>query len=364
LQVGGWFTDKSVLNRKKDKEKQKISNSLIKQAYRFGQLAKLQVGGWFADKSASNNKKVKTDDTFARSQNLKTKSECFSNSLIKQTYRFGQLAKLQVDGWFANKSTFGTKKAQADVPQYGRILPICAKDTPHFWSDVYKLGTRARKAQADLVQGGRSMIEMLGVLAIIGVLSVGGIAGYTKAMRMYNSNLQRRQISELMQASLEIQPSFRNYKTSTSVNLPVAIEALGYVPEGLTLNSSNNRFEDKFGNQIKPYFTTGGYISITIVMNSSQKTTTEADDYCFNIFSVGKEYADFLSNVQLNDTTENESGSLVSSVLFISNGNKYCRNNSENCLKNLTPIKIKQACNLCVEKIQCRLHFDLLPPYK
>ena len=31
-------------------------------------------------------------------------------------------------------------------------------------------------------QHGRSMVEMLGVLAIIGVLSVGGIAGYSKAM--------------------------------------------------------------------------------------------------------------------------------------------------------------------------------------
>ena len=35
---------------------------------------------------------------------------------------------------------------------------------------------------------GRSMIEMLGVLAIIGVLSVGGIAGYSKAMQMYKLN--------------------------------------------------------------------------------------------------------------------------------------------------------------------------------
>ncbi|MCQ2735407.1 MAG: hypothetical protein MJ212_05625, partial [Alphaproteobacteria bacterium] len=34
-------------------------------------------------------------------------------------------------------------------------------------------------------QAGRSMIEMLGVLAIIGVLSVGGISGYTEAMRKY-----------------------------------------------------------------------------------------------------------------------------------------------------------------------------------
>ncbi len=35
---------------------------------------------------------------------------------------------------------------------------------------------------------GRSMIEMLGVLAIIGVLSVGGIAGYTSAMRSHRTN--------------------------------------------------------------------------------------------------------------------------------------------------------------------------------
>ena len=37
-------------------------------------------------------------------------------------------------------------------------------------------------------QAGRSMVEMLGVLAIIGVLSVGGIAGYTSAMRQYKAN--------------------------------------------------------------------------------------------------------------------------------------------------------------------------------
>ena len=34
-------------------------------------------------------------------------------------------------------------------------------------------------------ESGRSMIEMLGVLAIIGVLSVGGIAGYSRAMMKY-----------------------------------------------------------------------------------------------------------------------------------------------------------------------------------
>ena len=38
------------------------------------------------------------------------------------------------------------------------------------------------------VQQGRSMIEMLGVLAIIGVLSIGGLAGYTMAMNRHRAN--------------------------------------------------------------------------------------------------------------------------------------------------------------------------------
>ena len=37
-------------------------------------------------------------------------------------------------------------------------------------------------------QSGRSMIEMLGVLAIVGVLSAGGIAGYSVAMKSYKVN--------------------------------------------------------------------------------------------------------------------------------------------------------------------------------
>ena len=37
-------------------------------------------------------------------------------------------------------------------------------------------------------ESGRSMVEMLGVLAIIGVLSIGGIAGYTMAMNKYRAN--------------------------------------------------------------------------------------------------------------------------------------------------------------------------------
>ena len=44
-------------------------------------------------------------------------------------------------------------------------------------------------------EAGRSMIEMLGVLAIIDVLSVGGIAGYSKAMMKYKINKTIEQIT-------------------------------------------------------------------------------------------------------------------------------------------------------------------------
>ncbi len=39
-----------------------------------------------------------------------------------------------------------------------------------------------------MYENGRSMVEMLGVLAIIGVLSVTGIYGYTLAMRKFRAN--------------------------------------------------------------------------------------------------------------------------------------------------------------------------------
>ena len=56
----------------------------------------------------------------------------------------------------------------------------------------------ARQRPCALAQSGRSMIEMLGVLAIIGVLSVGGIAGYSKAMSRYQTNKTLSQITQIV----------------------------------------------------------------------------------------------------------------------------------------------------------------------
>ncbi len=47
-------------------------------------------------------------------------------------------------------------------------------------------------------QSGRSMVEMLGVLAIIGVLSVGGISGYSKAMAKYKLTKAQDQMAMIL----------------------------------------------------------------------------------------------------------------------------------------------------------------------
>ena len=59
----------------------------------------------------------------------------------------------------------------------------------------------------DVCSIGRSMIEMLGVLAIIAVLTVGGIAGYSKAMKKYQAN---KVVGEIIQVLVKLKELSEN----------------------------------------------------------------------------------------------------------------------------------------------------------
>ena len=78
-------------------------------------------------------------------------------------------------------------------------------------------------------ENGRSMVEMLGVLAIIGVLSVGGIAGYSKAMNKYKINKTTDQVSMLVANIRTLFSSQGNYQ---GLNNAQAIK-FGVVPEDM-----------------------------------------------------------------------------------------------------------------------------------
>lgn len=75
-------------------------------------------------------------------------------------------------------------------------------------------------------QSGRSMIEMLGVLAIIGVLSVGGISGYSKAMAKFKLTKAQDQIQMLI---MNIRTAFSGSSNYGGLNNKLAV-SLNIVP--------------------------------------------------------------------------------------------------------------------------------------
>lgn len=75
-------------------------------------------------------------------------------------------------------------------------------------------------------QSGRSMVEMLGVLAIIGVLSIGGISGYSKAMSKFRINKTLDQVSMLV---MNIRSLFASSLDYTGLNNELAY-TMGIIP--------------------------------------------------------------------------------------------------------------------------------------
>ncbi len=69
------------------------------------------------------------------------------------------------------------------------------------------------------------MIEMLGVLAIIGVLSVGGISGYSRAMAKYKLTKAQDQITMLLmniRTAYATSPSYNGLTSNTAAEYAIA----------------------------------------------------------------------------------------------------------------------------------------------
>ena len=106
-------------------------------------------------------------------------------------------------------------------------------------------------------QNGRSMIEMLGVLAIIGVLSVGGIAGYSKAMTKYRIN---KAIEQITLIAGNVKTFFAPQKSYTGLTKAVIKKAKLVPDEMLELNA------DGTIKQINNAF--GGTVSMESIKNN------------------------------------------------------------------------------------------------
>ena len=96
-------------------------------------------------------------------------------------------------------------------------------------------------------QSGRSMVEMLGVLAIIGVLSVGGISGYSKAMAKYRTNRTIDQVSMLITNIRTLYANQNNYSGLDSA--AGVLETFELVSQDM-IGAADNTYINPFGGAV------------------------------------------------------------------------------------------------------------------
>ena len=100
-------------------------------------------------------------------------------------------------------------------------------------------------------QSGRSMIEMLGVLAIIGVLSVGGIAGYSKAMEKWKINKATEEYSHIIFGMLQHIDDVRKLSPQSGyTGLADLAIALNLIPNSWN-KIGDKHFKDAYGNMVQ-----------------------------------------------------------------------------------------------------------------
>ena len=203
------------------------------------------------------------------------------------------------------------------------------------------------KSECDSLCTGRSMVEMLGVLAIIGVLSVGAIAGYSKAMTKYKLNKQSEQISWLINVMYRYK-DMTNQIPAWGSFMPY-LKKLGEIPQEMIKNDSNTIY-DSFGIEYKIYANSCSpicrYINLSISMINDYKNF----DICNNILETAKAFKEQLNNVNVW-----ESG--TSSELAIIGGDMRCEG-KDKCLKNLTKTDIYDICQLCADKDGCTFNME------
>ena len=192
-------------------------------------------------------------------------------------------------------------------------------------------------------QSGRSMVEMLGVLAIIGVLSVGAIAGYSKAMMKYKLNKQAEQYNTLINAVARNVHSFDNLYTAGNQDITAYFIKMGEIPTEMI---KNNHVYDIFNQKciialnINPTDNQKS-INLSVIADSSLKTkSAESLEICRNMLITAKENADSIASIS--SVTRNDDDTDYMANFFL--GDKLCAAGWAPCLKNLTLDTIYNFC--------------------
>ncbi len=190
-------------------------------------------------------------------------------------------------------------------------------------------------------QTGRSMVEMLGVLAIIGVLSVGAIAGYSKAMKKHKLNIQAQGLSLLLQNSINFTSTFK-MEEGANINISAYLNKLKVIPDGFKYDENNESITDNFSSTLRLESCTAHPSEHNFGLRYYISDTNFRFDICVNLINIAKEYKG-----QINYLMVSRPGTVQ--INYYGDNGRGCRNtaNTQNkCLAKLTLDDIYEMCKV------------------
>ena len=216
------------------------------------------------------------------------------------------------------------------------------------------------------VSAGRSMIEMLGVLAIVGVLSVGGIAGYSKAMEKFKVNKAVSEYSYIIFGALEhlkeIQDLTYDGQGEVKVDVIAMLDGLNLFPNSWKVGENKldsdtpYQFEDPYGNWGRIY-SRNHRLSFNLLLGNY------SDDENGNKISAN--YSSSLCLQLMQNLAYPLHETLYFALLWHSNtksytfyGDAYCQS-GRNCLAQTSLAKMKEACSSCSKAEICSFTLEI-----
>ena len=208
---------------------------------------------------------------------------------------------------------------------------------------------------------GRSMVEMLGVLAIIGVLSVGAIAGYSKAMNKYRLNKMVEQYNQLFGTIIIHREEFIKLSTQTHFRtLYPIIYKMGEFPDGMKFENNNQkditsydiivRAYDIFNHLSEVRSNAGNFLTFDLWLNDQLASSPDLLEACRNVYQylLIPRQDDIL---QVQFYYHDDQGENGDNFVY---GSKRCQSGKK-CLKDLNISDIDTICNSAQQDRNTRL---------
>lgn len=200
-------------------------------------------------------------------------------------------------------------------------------------------------------QIGRSMVEMLGVLAIIGVLSVGAIAGYSKAMMKYKLNQHAQSVNLLLNNLLQMKDTLPKPEEGTTLSYNDILNKLKLLPDGIKYVSETSLIDKYFNIRMYAYH---NRVNGQDFGGLGFYFGTKADymaDVCRNIVFAAKENSANLDDLV---TLRSKGGTNEYTDRFY--GDNFCNGSTKKCLSKITLKDTDTLCVGCVDDNSCSLY--------